>query len=54
MKPHTMFFDEYYSQKWYRSDEVSDYLKRIDALIVVGTTLQTGKAYQIVSETIQR
>ena len=50
MKPHTMLFDEMYSQKWYRSDEINEFLEIMDGLIVIGTALQTGKAALIVRE----
>jgi NAD-dependent SIR2 family protein deacetylase len=40
MKPHCMFFDESYSEQWYKKDTVCEYLEnKMDALIVVGTAL---------------
>ncbi len=40
MKPHCMFFDEQYSEKWYKSTSVKKYLEeKLDGLIVVGTAL---------------
>ena len=55
MKPHTMLFDEVYSQKLHRSDSVCEYLdQRMDALIVIGTTLQTTLASYIVKKALSR
>ena len=39
MKPHCMFFDEAYSEHYYRKDTVMSYLNSSDCLIVVGTAL---------------
>ena len=39
MKPHCMFFDETYSEQWYKSETVKAYLEKTDCLIVVGTAL---------------
>ena len=44
MKPHGMFFDEAYSEHYYRSLTVSDFYQQCDALIVVGTALETSMA----------
>jgi len=45
MKPHCMFFDEMYKEKWCRSDSVNDYVdEKMDGLIVIGTALATGLA----------
>lgn len=50
MKPHCMFFDESYSERFYRYDTVLDFNKEADCLIVVGTALQTGFAMRIVND----
>ena len=53
MKPHCMFFDESYSEQWYRSDSVRDFQeKKMDAIIVVGTALQPALARTIVNQAI--
>ena len=50
---HCMFFDESYSEQWYRSDTVRSYLKdKVDCLIVIGTALQTSLARFIVNSCI--
>ena len=49
MKPHTMFFDEMYSEKFYRAETVYKFAEEADCLIVVGTTLLTGMASNIAS-----
>ena len=51
MKPHCMFFDESYSEHYYRSESVYTYCQQeADCLIVVGTALQTGLASRVVGE----
>jgi len=54
MKPHSMFFDESYSEHYYRKETVDAFLKEIDALVVVGTALQTTYAVRIVVDTLER
>ena len=55
MKPHCMFFDEAYSEGWYRSETVKSFVNdKMDALIVVGTALQTSLARLIVSSAINK
>mmetsp|Transcript_77701 Transcript_77701/g.107464 ORF Transcript_77701/g.107464 Transcript_77701/m.107464 type:complete len:137 (-) Transcript_77701:102-512(-) len=49
MKPHVMFFDEKYSEHYYRSETVKDYLENCDCLVVVGATLETGLSKSIVN-----
>lgn len=44
MKPHCMFFDEKYSEDYYRSDTVRDFFEEADVLIVAGTALATNLA----------
>ena len=48
MKPHGMFFDEMYSEHYYRYDTITNYCDDADALIVIGTTLETSFARNIV------
>ena len=39
MKPHSMFFDEAYSERYYRYDTVNKFVDTADCLIIVGTAL---------------
>jgi len=48
MKPHEMFFDEVYSEHYYRDRTTNDIACDIDALIVIGTALQTSGARRLV------
>ena len=48
MKPHCMFFDEQYNERFYRYDTVKEFCAEADCLIVVGTALATGFASSIV------
>ena len=55
MKPHIMFFDEYYSEELYRLKTVTDFLEnKLDGLIVVGTTLETTLANQILRKALNK
>jgi len=54
MKPHSMFFDESYSEHYYRKETIEEFYKDCDALIVVGTALETTFALKIVTETLAR
>jgi NAD-dependent SIR2 family protein deacetylase len=55
MKPHAMFFDESYSEGLYRTDTVHKFMEeQMDALIVVGTALQTSYAKLIVNRAVQK
>lgn len=52
MKPHCMFFDETYSEHYYRDVTTRRLEEDIDALIVVGTALATGGAKSLVNRTL--
>ncbi|TNV72520.1 hypothetical protein FGO68_gene9628 [Halteria grandinella] len=53
MKPHAMFFDEQYSEELYKSETVRNFVEnKMDALIVVGTALQTSYAKMIVNKAL--
>lgn len=47
-----MFFDESYSEHYYRKETVDTFYKEADVLIVIGTALQTAYAMKIVVETL--
>ena len=48
MKPHCMFFDEAYSERYYRYETVDKFCEEADCLIVIGTALATSFASNIV------
>ena len=48
MKPHSMFFDEQYSEDYYRATTVNNFCSEADCLIIIGTQIQTGFANSIV------
>jgi len=54
MAPHSMFFDESYNEHFYRKDTIEDFYKDCDAMIVVGTALETNFARKMVIETLER
>jgi NAD-dependent SIR2 family protein deacetylase len=54
MKPHTMFFDESYSEHYYRKESVWDFVVKADCLLVVGTSLETQFPERIVTHCLKR
>ena len=54
MKPHSMFFDECYSEYYYRVNTVENFVEESDCLIVVGTALATNLASSIVKSFLFR
>ena len=54
MKPHCMFFDECYSEHYYRDASIRELEYSIDALIVIGTALATGGAKSLVLRTLDK
>jgi NAD-dependent SIR2 family protein deacetylase len=44
-----MFFDEFYEETFNRCDTIRTFLKDTDAVLVIGTALQTGFANEIVT-----
>ena len=54
MKPHCMFFDECYSEHYYRMKTVDRFLEDCDALIVIGTALATSFAKRIVQDCVSK
>jgi NAD-dependent deacetylase len=54
MKPHCMFFDEMYSERYYRRETVESFYSEADCCIVVGTALQTGFAAKIVNSFLRK
>ena len=54
MKPNVMYFDETYSEHYYREKTVSSFLEQSDCLIVIGTALATNFAKRIVVHHLDR
>lgn len=54
MKPHCMFFDESYSEEFYRKDTVDKFVEKMDAIIVIGTALATNFARRIVLKALDK
>jgi len=48
MRPNVLWFDEAYSEKHYKSNTVKEYAKDADAVLVIGTALETSMAHLIV------
>lgn len=53
MKPHTMFFDEAYSEHYYHKDTVMDLVRKSDCLLVIGSSVQTNLVKQIVANFLE-
>ena len=51
-RPHTLLFDESYSEKYYRSDTVNQIADQMDAIVVIGTALETNMARNLVCKAI--
>ena len=50
-----MFFDESYSEHFYRSETVHSFMNdKMDCLIVIGTALATGLANRIVNKALDK
>jgi len=54
MKPHCMFFDEAYSEHYYRKETVEKFIEDSDCLVVVGTALATHFAKQTVAGYLEK
>ena len=54
LRPHIMFFDEFYTEKYNESESVKKYCVESDVLVVIGTALQTGLARMIVESFLER
>jgi NAD-dependent SIR2 family protein deacetylase len=54
MKPHCMFFDETYSEHYYRSETLRDYEQKVDCLIVIGTALATTKSKNLIVDALMK
>ena len=54
MKPHCMFFDESYSEHYYRDQTMRNLEPSADLLIVIGTALATGGARGLVNRFLNK
>ena len=53
MKPHCMFFDEVYSEHYYREKTTMEVCsQKMDCLIVIGTALATSGARKVVYDAL--
>ncbi len=53
-RPHVLWFDEYYDERWYRYDSSLVVARKTDVLIVVGTSGATSLPHQIVMTVLDR
>lgn len=51
-RPHVLFFDESYNEKYYKSETVMNRIAVMDCLVVIGTTLETNLASKIVETAV--
>ena len=54
LRPHIMFFDEFYSELYNESTTIRTFDKESDMLVVIGTSLQTGLSRELVESAIER
>ena len=52
MKPHSMFFDDCYTEHYFRKATVDDFYYDADCVVVVGTALATSYAKRIILDTL--
>ena len=53
MRPHVLWFDESYNEQFYCYDTVKTYVERdVDAVLVIGTALETALASSLVTDAI--
>lgn len=53
LRPHIMFFDETYEETINRCDTIRSFVKEADVVLVIGTALQTGLAFNIVLKSFE-
>jgi NAD-dependent SIR2 family protein deacetylase len=53
LRPHIMFFDETYEESINRCDTIRQFVKEAEAVLVIGTALQTGLSSEIVSNSLE-
>ena len=53
LRPHIMFFDEFYDQVFNQYEAVSTFAKEADMVVVIGTALETGMANGIVQKAVE-
>ena len=54
MRPNILWFDESYNEKIYRKETVKNFSDDIDAIVVIGTTLETNLANMLVMKALER
>lgn len=52
LRPNILWFDEFYNEKYYKSETAMNIVSQTDLLIVVGTTLKTNLPQQIVENVL--
>ena len=54
LRPHIMFFDEFYEETFNHSESVSDFFNNTEAIVVIGTSLQTGMASTLINRSLDK
>lgn len=54
MRPNVLWFDESYNEKNYRKETVKNFSDDVDAIVVIGTTLETNLASMLVMNALER
>ena len=54
MKPNVMYFDECYSEHYYRTETINNWFENIDCAIIIGTALETNMAYKLTAQSLNR
>ena len=53
-RPHVLWFDECYNEHQYRASSVEAFAKEADAVLVVGTALETAMAASFVQDSLRK
>ena len=54
LRPHILWFDECYNEHFYRASSVETFAKTADAVLVVGTALETAMAARLVRDALRK
>lgn len=54
MRPNVLLFDETYNERYYKAETVLSLTRKMDCLLIIGTSLQTNLPSQIVMVGLQR
>ena len=54
MRPHCYFFDEAFSEKYYKSDTIKSFVAQADLMLIVGSSLASTYTRQLAFELLNK